>query len=84
MRSELARSIGQLAVALLLVGVFFARGVQLPFGSSISLFDLLAGTLSGGTSQPARVVLMIAFIAVLVFLGASVRRVLRAKHVSVA
>jgi hypothetical protein len=82
--SERARAITQLAVAIFLVGAFVVPGIQLPFGSSVSLLDLLYGTHSGGTWQPARVALVAAFVGALVFLGASARRVLKARHASVA
>jgi hypothetical protein len=74
----------QLAVAALLIGPFFIPIISLPFGQSISLFDLLSGALSGGAWRPARLLLLILFAALLALLGAGVRQVVRARHESVA
>jgi hypothetical protein len=81
---ELKRSVVRLILALLGVGVFFVPLSLLPFGVTLSAFDLLSGALSGGAWRPARIGLLVIFASAVVFFVTSVSQVLRAKHESVA
>ena len=81
---ESQRGVVQLVASILCVGAFFVPLISLPFGLTLSLFDLLSGSLSGGAWLVPRVALLLLFASALVFLVASVRQVFRAGNESVA
>jgi hypothetical protein len=72
--------VGRLVAAAVLIGAFFVPIGSLPLGSSVSLVDLLSGTLSKSTWSPERVLLLVGFITAIVFFGSSVLRSVKAKH----
>ncbi len=76
--------LGRLAAAILFLGVFFIPLGALPFGPSVSLFELLSGTLSKSAWSPARLLLLVGFATSVVFFGLSMLRFVRAKHGSAA
>jgi hypothetical protein len=73
----------QLVTSALLLGAFVPF-ISLPYGPSLSLFDLLSGSLSGGAWQPARLAVLFPFLAPLALLVSSALRLLKAKHETVA
>jgi hypothetical protein len=72
--------LGRVVITGLLFGSFFIPVMALPFGTNLSLFDLLSGAFSGGLWRPFRFLLLLAFAAALALLAAAVLRFVKAWH----